>query len=126
MCRRKAWKAEERTAHWLDKLVRDSETQCSNSLWQPLAAWRARKVIDIEIEIEIELGAGREACRSHANQGEGDETFLFWEAFIIPHSQLLVIHNLLPCTGLSSFSSSKAVELGLRVIESNLLHNGSA
>lgn len=47
--------------------------------------------------------------------------------FIIPHSQLLVIHNLLPRAGLSSCSSSKAVELGLRVTDSNLpLQNGSA
>lgn len=58
--------------HWLDELVRDFETQCSDSLWQPLAVCRAREVIDIEIEIEIELGEGREACRSHANQGERD------------------------------------------------------
>lgn len=54
------------------KLVEDSETQCSNALWQPRAACRAKEVIDIEIEIEIELEEGREACGSHANQGEGD------------------------------------------------------
>lgn len=30
-----------------------------------------QEVIDIETEIEIEL-EGREACGSHANQGEGD------------------------------------------------------
>lgn len=36
-----------------------------------LSACRASQVIDIEIEIEMEFGEGREACRSHADQGEG-------------------------------------------------------
>ena len=79
----RAWRPG-RGRHWPDKQVGDSETQCSNALWQPRAACRAKEVIDIEIEIEIELEEGREACGSHANQGEGDGDTLFWEALCYP------------------------------------------
>ena len=41
--------------------------------------------------------------------------FYSGKSFIIPSSQLLYIHNLLPLIGLSSFSISKAVGLGLEV-----------
>lgn len=65
-----------------------------------------QEVIDIEIEIEIELEEGREACGSHANQGEGDgDTPILGKFCIIPGSQPLDTHNLLPLTGLLSFSS---------------------
>lgn len=83
------------------------ETQCSHSLWQPLAAYRAREVIDIEIEIEIELEKGREACGSHANQGEGKGDIPILGSPLLPGSQLLLIHNLLQRVGLSSFLTQR-------------------
>lgn len=98
---KEAWQAEGAQRR-LDELLRDSETQCSGSLWQPLAACRAREVIDIEIEIEIELGEGREACGNHANQGEGDGDTPVLGSLPCPRSQLLFIHNLWRGVALSS------------------------